>query len=81
LLEPIDGDSPISKFLKKGGEGVHHICLAVRDIESALENLKNKNIELIDEKPRTGANGSRVAFIHPRDMHGILIELAEFPKK
>ena len=81
LLEPVDENSPISKFLDKRGEGIHHICFAVDDIESALARLKKEGVRLIDETPRVGAYDSRVAFIHPKAMNGVLIELAELPKK
>ena len=81
LLEPVDDNSPISKFLDKRGEGIHHICFAVDDIESALERLKIEGVRLIDETPRQGAYDSKVAFIHPKAMNGVLIELAELPKK
>ena len=81
LLEPIGGKSTVSRFLDKKGEGIHHICFKVDNIESALKRLKEQGIELIDEKPRPGANGTRVAFIHPKAMNGVLIELAELPKK
>ena len=81
LLEPVDRDSPISKFLDKRGEGIHHICFAVDDIEAALERLKKEGVRLIDETPRPGAYNSRVAFIHPTAVNGVLIELAELPKK
>lgn len=78
LLEPLDENSPISKFLEKRGEGIHHICIEVDDIGAALEHLRDLNVELIDEAPRIGAYGARVAFIHPKSMNGVLIELAEF---
>ena len=81
LLEPVDDDSPISKFLDKRGEGIHHICFLVDDIEAALERLKAQGVRLIDESPRQGAYNSRVAFIHPKAMNGVLIELAELNKK
>jgi methylmalonyl-CoA/ethylmalonyl-CoA epimerase len=77
LLEPLSPDSPISKFLEKRGEGIHHICFQVDDIELALERLKAEGVKLIDETPRLGAYNSRVAFIHPKAMNGVLIELAE----
>ena len=80
LLEPLDGESPISKFLEKRGEGIHHICFLVDDIEAALERLKKDGVKLIDEKPRPGSYHSRVAFIHPKAMNGVLIELAELSK-
>lgn len=77
LLEPMTEDSPISKFLEKRGEGIHHICYKVDDIESVLAKLKEQGVRLIDEAPRPGAYNSRVAFIHPKAMNGVLIELAE----
>jgi methylmalonyl-CoA epimerase len=78
LLEPLDDNSPISKFLEKRGEGIHHICLEVGNIEDCLEHLRELDIELIDKSPRIGVNGAKVAFVHPKSMHGVLIELAEF---
>jgi len=77
LLEPTSEDSPISKFLEKRGEGIHHICYKVDDIESVLTRLKEQGVRLIDETPREGAYNSKVAFIHPKAMNGVLIELAE----
>jgi len=80
LLEPLDDNSPISKFLEKRGEGIHHICYLVDDIEAVLNRLKDQGVRLIDESPRPGAYNSRVAFIHPKAMNGVLIELAEIKK-
>ena len=80
LLEPLSDESPISKFLEKRGEGIHHICFLVDDIEAALERLKKEGVKLIDESPRPGAYHSRVAFIHPKATNGVLIELAEIDK-
>ncbi len=80
LLEPLDDNSPISKFLDKRGEGIHHICYLVDDIEAVLNRLKDQGVRLIDESPRPGAYNSRVAFIHPKAMNGVLIELAEINK-
>lgn len=80
LLEPLSDESPISKFLEKRGEGIHHICFLVDDIEAALERLKTEGVRLIDESPRPGAYHSRVAFIHPKATNGVLIELAEIKK-
>lgn len=77
LLEPTDNESPIFKFLEKKGEGLHHIALQVEDIEAVLEELKNKGIKLIDEKPRKGAMGAKIAFIHPHGTGGVLIELCQ----
>jgi methylmalonyl-CoA/ethylmalonyl-CoA epimerase len=81
LLEPLSNDSPISKFLEKRGEGIHHICFTVDNIELTLKRLKEQGVQLIDESPRLGAYGARVAFIHPKAMNGVLIELAEIPKR
>ncbi len=76
LLEPINPDSGVAKFLAKRGEGVHHICLEVDDLEATLAELAARGTELIDRVPRRGAYG-RVAFIHPKGAHGVLIELLE----
>ncbi|MGQ9623920.1 MAG: methylmalonyl-CoA epimerase [Candidatus Bathycorpusculaceae bacterium] len=75
LLEPIGNDGPVAKFLKNRGEGIHHIAVKVDDIEAALENFKQKGITLIDAKPRIGAEGKKVAFIHPKSTMGVLLEL------
>jgi methylmalonyl-CoA/ethylmalonyl-CoA epimerase len=80
LLEPTSDDSPISKFLEKRGGGIHHIAVEVDDIESSLEQLRSKGIRLIDEKPRLGAEGCLVAFIHPSSTGGVLLELVQTPK-
>ncbi len=77
LLEGIEGAGPIGKFVEKNGPGIHHICLEVDDIEAALEELKTAGYRLIDEEPRTGAGGYRVAFLHPKSCGGVLLELAE----
>ncbi len=79
LLEPTSDDSPISKFLEKRGGGIHHIAVEVADIEAALAKLKAKGMRLIDEHPRTGAEGCRVAFVHPSSTTGVLLELVEEP--
>jgi LAO/AO transport system kinase len=76
LLEPTDPSSVIARFLEKRS-GLHHVCVAVPDIQAALDGLKAKGIELLDEKPRTGAGGRKVAFIHPRAAAGVLLELVE----
>ncbi|HEX3035378.1 MAG TPA: methylmalonyl-CoA epimerase [Thermodesulfobacteriota bacterium] len=81
LLEPLNDSSPISKFLEKRGEGIHHICFTVDNIESVLTKLKEQGVRLIDESPCIGAYGAKVVFIHPKAMNGVLIELAEMPKK
>lgn len=77
LLESTSSDSPIAKFLKLRGEGVHHIAFEVTDIEKRLKELKEKEVRLIDEKPRQGAHNTRIAFIHPKSTQGVLIELVE----
>lgn len=77
LLEPTSDDSPISKFLEKRGGGIHHIAVEVTDIEAALEQLRRKGMRLIDEKPRKGAEGCLVAFVHPGSTGGVLLELVQ----
>ncbi len=75
LVEPQEAESGLAKFLAKRGEGVHHICFEVSDIDAALARLKDKGAQLIDETPRTNAKGMRYAFVHPKSAHGVLIEL------
>ena len=77
LLEATGPDSPIAKFLERRGPGLHHIALTVPDLESALEELKQAGMVLIDEKPRAGAGGQRIAFVHPENFSGVLVELVE----
>lgn len=77
LLEPTSEDSPISKFLEKRGGGIHHIAVEVEDIEAALAKLKAEGARLIDEKPRVGAEGCLVAFVHPSSANGVLLELVQ----
>jgi len=77
LLESTDPEGPIGKFIEKRGEGIHHIAYAVKGLESSLEELKSKGIKMIDEKPRRGAEGLNIAFLHPRDTFGVLTELCE----
>jgi methylmalonyl-CoA epimerase len=76
LLEPLHADSGIGKYLAKRGEGLHHVCLEVDDIEATLADLKAKGAQLIDETPKRGAYG-RIAFIHPKGAHGVLVELVQ----
>lgn len=76
LVQPTTEDSGVARFLEKHGEGIHHICLQVEDIEAALERLRDRGVPLIDRRPRAGAHG-RIAFVHPKGMHGVLIELVE----
>ncbi len=77
LLESSAPDGPIGKYLEKRGEGVHHIAFRVENLDAALEELKAKGVRLIDEKPRIGAGGARIAFLHPQATYGILVELCE----
>jgi len=77
LLEPVSDDSPIAKFIEKRGEGIHHICLRVDDIEAELAKLKAEGYRLVNESPVPGAHGCRVAFLHPSAGNGVLIELSE----
>jgi len=80
LLEPLHADSPVAKFMSKRGEGIHHISVSVDNIESALERFKASGARLIDSSPRRGAGNSKIAFIHPAGMHGVLLELVEHEK-
>lgn len=77
LLESTSPDGPIAKFIEKNGEGIQHIALRVDDIEGALNYLKEKGVRLIDEKPRYGAGGAKIAFLHPKATKGVLLELSE----
>jgi methylmalonyl-CoA epimerase len=76
LLEPTEAGSVIGRFLEKRG-GVHHLCVEVEDIDAALAELKSRGVRLVDETPRVGAGGCRVAFIHPKAAAGVLLELKE----
>lgn len=80
-LEPTSEDSPIAKFLAKKGEGIHHIAILVPDITQALKRAQEQGIELVDREPRIGAGGTKIAFLHPKSTHGVLIELVEESKK
>ncbi|MBM3464156.1 MAG: methylmalonyl-CoA epimerase [Armatimonadetes bacterium] len=77
LLEPTRADSPIAKFLEKKGPGVHHLAFAVDDVEEKLRVLSEGGVRLVDEKPRLGAEGKRIAFLHPKSTGGLLIELCD----
>lgn len=77
LLEPTDEEGPVAKFVEKRGEGVHHIAFAVVDIEAALHEMRKKGIAVVDEKPRIGAEGFKIAFLHPKSMKNVLVELCE----
>jgi methylmalonyl-CoA/ethylmalonyl-CoA epimerase len=77
LLAPLDPDSPIGRFLAKRGPGIHHICYRVPDLDAALESCRAAGYRLIDEVPRVGAAGRRIAFVHPKATAGILLELTD----
>jgi methylmalonyl-CoA/ethylmalonyl-CoA epimerase len=77
LLEPATDDSPIGRFVAKRGGGLHHVCFAVPDLDEALERCREFGIRLIDETPRLGAEGKRIAFLHPSSTSGVLVELTE----
>lgn len=77
LLEPTSPESPIARFLDQRGEGIHHVALGVEDVAAALAHLKAKGCRLIDEVPRIGAGGALIAFVHPKSMHGVLLELCQ----
>lgn len=77
LLESTASDGPVAKYIEKRGEGIQHVAFRVENIEEALEELKSKGIKLIDEKPRIGAGGAKIAFLHPKSTNGVLVELCE----
>ena len=77
LLEALNAESPIAKFIDKRGAGIHHICFRVQNIEAVVEHLKSHKIQLINETPRMGAHNCKVVFVHPRSTGGVLVELSE----
>jgi len=77
LLEPTSPDSPIAKFMEKKGAGIHHIALRVDDVAQAIAEMKAKGMRMIDEVPRNGAHGAKIAFIHPKSTPGVLVELCQ----
>lgn len=77
LMEPIDEEGPVARFMTKRGEGIHHICFEVADLEATLARLEERDVQLIDREPYIGTGGKKIAFIHPRATHGVLIELYE----
>lgn len=78
LLEPADETSPIAKYLAKRGPGIHHICFSVDDLDGTLERCRTAGLRLIDQSPRIGAEGKRIAFLHPASTGGVLVELSEY---
>lgn len=77
LLESTSSEGPIAKFVETRGEGIHHLALHVDDIEAAITQLKAQGIRMIDEKPRCGAGGAKIAFIHPKSTNGVLLEITQ----
>lgn len=77
LIEPLDEESPISRFLEKQGQGIHHIAFKVDNIEKSLDELKAKGVALIDKKPKIGFEGGKIAFLHPKSTGNVLIELCQ----
>lgn len=77
LLEPASADSPVGRFMTKRGAAIHHLCFSVEDLDAALTRCRAAKIRLIDDTPRPGAEGKRIAFLHPSSTGGILIELTE----
>jgi len=75
LVQPLDAESTVAKFLETRGEGIHHFAIRVKDIEAALADMKKNGVTLIDEMPRIGAEGKKVAFVHPKSTKGVLLEL------
>ncbi len=80
LVQPLGDETPVGVFLSKRGEGLHHVAYAVTDIEAALDHLKAQGARLVDEEPRPGGGGTRIAFVHPADLAGTLIELVEMAR-
>jgi len=77
LLEPLSDDTPVGRFLSQRGPGIHHICIGVKDVCAELEALKGHGARLIDDKPKIGAGGAQIAFLHPKSTGGVLIELSQ----
>ena len=80
LVQPTESDSPLVKFLETKGQGIHHICFEVDDVEAEIKSLLEKGATMVDQKSRPGAHQTKVAFIHPKSSNGVLIELCELPK-
>ncbi len=79
LLEPSDGKSGVARYLEKRGEGIHHLCFEVENLDAAVAQLKRQGVQLIDETPYVTVSGNKAVFIHPRSTHGVLVELYEKP--
>ncbi len=81
LVQPTDPDTPVGRFLARRGEGFHHVAYQVEDLEGALGELRKNGVEIIDEEPRVGAGGTKMAFVHPKSTFGVLTELVELPHR
>ena len=81
LVQPTGPDTPVGRFLARRGEGFHHVAYQVDDLEAVLRELRKNGVEIIDEEPRVGAGGTRMAFVHPKSSLGVLTELVELPKR
>jgi methylmalonyl-CoA/ethylmalonyl-CoA epimerase len=81
LVQPSEPDSPVAKYLESKGQGIHHICFEVDDVEAEVKAFLEKGAAMVDQKPRPGAHDTKVAFVHPKSSNGVLIELCELPKK
>jgi methylmalonyl-CoA/ethylmalonyl-CoA epimerase len=79
LLGALGPDTPVGTFLAKRGPGVHHIAYRVDDVATSLSHLRNEGVRLVDEAPRRGSRGTLIAFVHPKDMEGVLVELVQLP--
>jgi methylmalonyl-CoA/ethylmalonyl-CoA epimerase len=77
LLEPTSRDSPIARFIEKRGEGIHHISFEVDDIEAEIARLEREGFQMVDRTPRAGVGGHRIAFLHPKSTHGVLVEISQ----
>jgi len=78
LVQPVSADSGVARFLEKRGEGLHHVCLTVDDLTAAMDELRDAGADLITERPRLGADGTRYAFVHPKSVNGVLLELIDY---
>ena len=81
LVQPTGPDTPVGRFLARRGEGFHHVAYQVDDLEGALRELRKNGVEIIDEEPRVGAGGTKMAFVHPKSTFGVLTELVELPHR
>lgn len=81
LLAPVGPDTPVGRFLERRGEGVHHVGYRVEDVAAVLADLREAGVALIDERPRPGSRGTTVAFVHPKAIHGVLVELVQEPRQ